>query len=225
MKTVTEVLVGSRLHNLHREDSDYDWRGIHINPIKAILSPFKKTKNTSWIEGDVDSTSYELVDFCKQATHGNATILEVFFSNEIKVDSEIAKEMRDNWKMFIDTDKFVAASRGYAHNQYNKMRLFEPDERTPKFAVAYQRVLWQCWEFLRTDKFKCQIEEPYRSCLLDDKYNFTPDSVLMLGERFMMLQQKITEAYPNAKKRKPNFDWIEGFIYRSYMKYKKLEDK
>lgn len=218
MEIITKVLVGSRLHNLHNEKSDYDWRGIHIHPVKEVLSPFRRVKNTSWIEGDEDNTSYELADFCKQATQGNVTILEVFFSDQIKEDSEVAQEMRKNWKQFIDTDKFMMASRGYAHNQYNKMNLFEPDARTPKFAVAYLKVLWQCWQFLRTGEFKCQIDEPYRSELLDVKYNFNKEMIPKLSEKFMFLQQMITEAYPNARILKPNLEWIEGFIYRAYTK-------
>ena len=149
---ITKVLVGSRLHGLHNEQSDYDYRGIHIHNLKDVLSPFKTLKNTTWIEGDVDNTSYELADFCKQATHGNATILEVFFSNEVVDTSPIAEELRGNWRKFINTDKFVMASRGYAANQLNKMQLFDDigvkdQKRTSKFAIAYCRVLWQCAEF------------------------------------------------------------------------------
>ena len=88
--------------------------GIHIQPLRDVLSPFKTLKNTNWIEGDVDNTSHELADFCKQATHGNATILEVFFSNQIVETTPLADEMRANLKKFIDTDKFVMASREYA---------------------------------------------------------------------------------------------------------------
>lgn len=90
MEVLTKVLVGSRLHGLHNEQSDYDWRGVHIHELKDVLSPFKTLKNTSWIEGDEDNTSYELADFCKLATKGNATILEVFFSDSIESSSPIA---------------------------------------------------------------------------------------------------------------------------------------
>lgn len=156
---ITKVLVGSRLHGLHTDTSDYDYRGIHMHDLKDVLSPFRTLKNTSWIEGDVDNTSYELSDFCKQATHGNATILEVFFSNEIKQTSPTADTMRENWQKFIDTDRVVMASRGYASNQLNKMQLFDDigvkdQRRTSKFAIAYCRVLWQCSEFLRTGEIR-----------------------------------------------------------------------
>lgn len=67
MKVLTKVVVGSRLHGLNTETSDWDYRGIHIHPLQDALSPFKKLKNTDWIEGDEDNTSYELADFCKNA--------------------------------------------------------------------------------------------------------------------------------------------------------------
>src|SRR5580698_3853984 len=117
---LTEVLVGSRLHGLHNDKSDYDYRGIHLHNLKDVLSPFKTLKNTSWIEGDVDNTTYELADFCKLAVHGNVTILEVFFSNQITKTSPIADEMRVNWTKFFDTRRYIMASRGYSHNQWNK---------------------------------------------------------------------------------------------------------
>lgn len=223
MEVITKVLVGSRLHGLNTEQSDYDYRGIHTYPLREVLSPFKTLKNTSWIEGDVDNTSYELADFCKQATHGNATILEVFFSNEVVESTPIADELRANWRKFIDTDKFVMASRGYAANQYNKMELFEDigvrdNRRTAKFAVAYCRVLWQAAEFLRTGEFKCQIEEPLKSFLLDVKHNFSNDMIPALTEQFTALQANVTRAWKDAPKLKPDVEWIEDFIYRSYTK-------
>ena len=226
MKTITKVLVGSRLHGLNTEDSDYDYRGIHIHELRDVLSPFKTLKNTSWIEGDVDNTSYELADFCKQATHGNATILEVFFSNKIVETSLLADKMRANWQKFIDTDKFVLASRGYAHNQYNKMNLFESagingQERTSKFAIAYVRVLWQCAEFLETGTFKCQIDDPdIKDFLLTIKpltVNEIQPHIPRLTEMFMEMQKRVTDAYLATQyKLKPDINWIERFIHDAY---------
>lgn len=222
MKIITEVLVGSRLHGLANEQSDYDYRGIHMHPLKDVLSPFQTLKNTSWIEGDVDNTSYELADFCKQATHGNATILEVFFSNEIKQTGPIADKMRANWQKFIDTDKVVMASRGYASNQLNKMQLFDDigvkdQRRTSKFAIAYCRVLWQCTEFLRTGEFPCQIAEPeLRNFLLMLKAGWSDTYIPECTERFAKLQADVTEAWKTAPKLKPDIKWIEEFIYEAY---------
>lgn len=222
MKILTKVLVGSRLHGLHNEESDYDFRGVHISPLKVVLSPFRKVSNTNWIEGDVDNTSYELADFCKEATKGSATTLEVFFSNEIIETSPIAEKMRLNWKKFIDTDKVVMASRGYASNQLNKMQLFDDigvkdQRRTSKFAIAYCRVLWQCSEFLKTGEFPCQITDPdLKSFLLKIKAGWKDEYIPECTERFAKLQADVTEAWKYADKLKPDIDWIENFILEAY---------
>lgn len=220
---LTKVLVGSRLHGLANEQSDYDYRGVHVHRLKDILSPFQTLKNTTWIEGDQDNTSYELADFCKQAVHGNATILEVFFSNEVVETSKWADEMRRNWRKFIDTDKVVMASRGYASNQLNKMDLFDDigikdQHRTAKFAIAYCRVLWQCAEFLRTGEFACQITDPsLREFLLKIKAGWSDDYIPEATERFVMLQADVSREWKTAEKMKPDTKWIEEFIYDAYL--------
>lgn len=222
MRVITKVLVGSRLHGLHNEHSDFDYRGIHITPLKEVLSPFRHVGNTSWIEGDVDNTSYELADFCKQATAGNATILEVFFSNEIVETTDIAAKMRENWQKFIDTDRVVMASRGYASNQLNKMQLFDDigvkdQRRTSKFAIAYCRVLWQCAEFLKTGEFPCQITDSgLREFLILVKAGWKDEYIPECTERFAKLQAEVTEAWKTAPKMKPDIAWIEEFIYEAY---------
>ncbi len=220
---ITKVVVGSKLHGLDTPKSDTDIRGVFMHPLKEKLSPFKTLKTTEWIEGDIDNTSYELADFCKQATHGNATILEVFFSDQVLETTAVAEELRANWLKFMDTDKFVMASRGYAANQYNKMQLFDPDKRTPKFAVAYIRVLWQCAEYLKTGTFPCQITEPYiKQFLMMVKNDFKLDYIPELTQMFMQMQQRVTDAYasPLLVKHKPDIEWIEDFIYRSYTNFK-----
>lgn len=230
MKVITEVVVGSRLHGLANEKSDWDFRGIHMYSLKDTLSPFKKLKNTNWLEGDQDNTSYELAEFCKNATQGNATILEVFFSDQIRQDSPIAQEMRKNWEKFMDTDRFVMASRGYAANQLNKMALFDDigvkdQHRTPKFAIAYIRVLWQCEQFLKTGHFKCTIDDPeLKTFLLEVKNNWKPELVPKLTEMFTVMQAEVSKAWATAPKLKPDVEWVEDFIYRSYMSQERIEN-
>ena len=219
---ITKVLVGSRLHGLHNAQSDYDYRGIHITPLKEVLSPFKAVGNTNWIEGAVDNTSYELADFCKQATHGNATILEVLFSDKIVESSPIADKMRHNWQKFIDTDKVVMASRGYASNQLNKMQLFDDigvkdQKRTSKFAVAYCRVLWQCSEFLKTGQFPCQIPDgDLKIFLIKLRLGWKDEYIPECTELFAQLQAEVTKNWKTASKLKPDVEWIEEFIYEAY---------
>lgn len=232
IKILKKVVVGSRLHNLDTPTSDWDYRGIHIHPIKKHLSPYSKIKNTTWIEGDEDNTSYELTEFCKAATHGNATVLEVFFSDQVIATTDTAKEMAENWKKFIDTRHFIDASRGYAHNQYNKFYNFEGpgingQERTAKFAVAFLRVMWQCEQFLLSGEFKCSMKE---SDLYDLMKKIKPMSKDQIQEHLPEVFGKMSEmnnrvsraealASSEILNMKPDIEWIEDFLYRSYMKH------
>ena len=229
MKLVTKVVVGSRLHRLHTPESDYDYRGVFISDLKDVLSPFKKQKTTSWIEGNEDDTSYELAEFCKMATKGNATYLEVFFSNKIVDTSPIADEMRANWQKFMNTRQFVDASRGYAHNQWNKFYNFEDigvkgQERTAKFAVAFLRVMWQCEQFLLTGKFECNLENSDLYPLLkkikpmsrQEIQESLPEIVAAMSAMDMRVARAEGDASKDVLTMKPDLDWIEDFIYRSY---------
>ena len=226
-KILTKVLVGSRLHGLNTETSDYDYRGIHLHDLKDALSPFKTLKNTTWIEGDEDNTSYELADFCKNAVHGNATILEVFFSDEIIETSPIADEMRANWQKFFDTHRFIMASRGYAHNQWNKFYNFESagakgQERTAKFAVAFLRVMWQCEQFLLTGQFKCSLKNSdlydllvtIKPLTVDEIQPYLPAIVAAMSD--MNMRVSVAESKSKFSKMTPDIKWIEEFIYRAY---------
>jgi len=216
-QTVLKVIVGSRLHNLFNENSDYDIRGIFLHPLIDIISPFRKPKNTQWIEGDEDNTAYELREFCKMATQGNPTILEILYSNQVKETSELGRELQDNRHKFLDTTRIFEAVKGYSHNQYNKMNLFEPDARTPKFAVAYCRAMFQAAELLRTGEITCEMMGEFRDFLMDVKYNFRKELIPILSEKFAELQVDLANAHQsNHGKFKPNIPWIEEFLIRAY---------
>lgn len=230
MKQLTKVVVGSRLHGLDTPTSDWDYRGVHMHDLKEVLSPFKTLKNTTWIEGDEDNTSYELADFVKNATKGNATILEVFFSDQVISTSPLADEMRENWFRFIDTHHFINASRGYAHNQWNKFYNFESagvkgQERTAKFAVAFLRVMWQCEQFLLTGEFKCNLAESDLYPLLREIKPLSvkeiqphlPRIIAAMSEMDMRVAKAEGDAKPEILNMKPDIEWIEDFLYRAYM--------
>lgn len=217
MRVIHKVLVGSRLHNLAKENSDLDYRGVHMHDLNDVFNPFMTLKNTSWIEGDEDNTSYELMDFCKVATKGNPTILEVLYSNKIMETTPIGKEMCENRIKFLDSEAIFEGFRGYAKNQYTKMSLFNPDDRTPKFAVAYLRVLEQGIHFIKTGELKNQMEGALRDELMNVKYNWSNDLIPELSRRFAQLEADFALAYAdNQGKFKPDYEWISNFVYRAY---------
>lgn len=218
MKTILSVVVGSRLHGLNNETSDYDIRGIFVNPIKQVLSPYQKVKNTTWLEGNEDNTAYELADFCKFATQGNATILEILYSDQIRETTGWGDLLIQNRTKFLDSERIYEAHKGYAQNQYNKMNLFEPDARTPKFVVAYIRVLLQAQKLLATGSYDGWLDDDMKAFLLDIKYNFRIGLVPQITQTFVRLQTELMDVYAaHRTKYKPDLEWIDQFIYSCYM--------
>ncbi len=223
---VAKVVVGSRLHGLDTPDSDWDYRGIYMSPLVDILSPFKSLKTTSWIEDKVDDVSYELANFCKEIVHGNATYLEVLFSDKIITTSKVHQMMQENWSKFFDTKKFIRASRGYAHNQWNKFYNFDFEyekgqKRTAKFAVAFLRVMWQCEQFLITGQFKCDMSNSdlypllrtIKPLTIAEIQKYLPDIVAAMSA----MDTRVSLAEANTKYiYEPDIEWIEKFILQAY---------
>jgi len=220
-KMLLTAVVGSRLHNLHNEQSDTDRRGIYMVPLLYVVSPYRNLKSTHWVEGaaktDADDTSYELRHFCKMGTQCNPSVLEVLWSNIVLSTTPLGDELRENKQKFLDSKRIFDAHRGYAANQLKKMNLFEPDpERTPKTIVAYIRVLQQGAELLRTGDFSPQVTKN-RSFLLEVKNHFSIEMVPAVGKMFTEVQADIKEAYESNEERfKPDIEWVEQFLLRAY---------
>ena len=230
MQQLAKVVVGSRLHDTATPESDWDYRGIYIDDLKDALSPFKTHKTTSWIEGDEDNTSYELREFCKLATKGNATILEVFFSDKIIETSEPHKIMQENWHKFMDTHNFINASRGYAHNQYKKALSYDDlgarqQVRTAKFIISFLRVMWQCEQYLLTGEFKCSLKTcPYYDFIKEikgmprEKLDIPLCFAKMeeMDKKLLVAEEWCKNNAPERYNAKPDIKWIEHFIYATY---------
>jgi len=217
MKDILSVVVGSRLHGLHQDTSDTDIRGIFQEDIEELISPFRTPKTTHWTEGDEDNTSYELRHFCKMAVQGNPTILEILWSNQV-VHTTPAGTYLQMWRHdFLDSHNIYEAHKGYAHNQYKKMNLFEPDARTPKFAVAYLRSLRQGIDLLLTGDFSPQVAEGDKEFLMEVKYSWNPGLIPVLSRKFAELQVEFADVYAqNHDRLKPDIGIIEEFLLGEY---------
>lgn len=147
MKTILLSVVGSRLHGTATPNSDTDLRGVFLAPIEEILSPFATIKETNWIENDVDNVSYELRHFCRLASTGNPSALEVLVGTP-------HEETPEGTALKVLLPKFLSercydAFMGYSNNQEKKFRQ-DKDKRKHKYAMAHTRTLYQLLHLLKT---------------------------------------------------------------------------
>ena len=221
MQLLHKVVVGSRLHGLNTNDSDFDYRGVFKVPLKDYLSPFKKTQNTSWIEGKDDDTSFELINFLKMAVSGNPTILEIIWSNQIIETTTEFQELKANSLKLLDDFKIYNAHLGYSQNQIKKMGFDESNSkniRTYKTVIAYIRSLRQGRELLETGSFNPVYEYPDRDFLMELKTDFKTEMMGKAATIMKQVREEFEETFNNLKHhRKPDLEWIEDFILRTYL--------
>ena len=229
-RQILTVVTGSRLHGLHQPNSDTDYRGVFMNTLEDILNPFVKPDDTCWIEGTCkDDTSYELRKFVKEAVHGNPNFIEILFSNIVVNETDEGKTLRANAWRFIDSKRIFEAFKGYSNNQLNKMELFTPDARTPKFAVAYIRSLLNGLELLVERTITNPVPQLF---ILPDGYHLDAREILLkikctpytefdkvrnlCTNVFSRLQVALGEAFYQREPYCADIDWIVDFTTKVY---------
>lgn len=219
MKQILKVIVGSQAHGLATPESDYDYRGVFINPTSDILKLGGDIKHTSWIEGKDDDTSWELGHFLHLATKCNPTILETFlaptcelplpmygdrWSQDLQIEriqlAEYGRQLRELFPYVWNSRDVMNAFIGYGLNQRKKF-LEDKDKRAPKFAAAYLRSLYNAYELLSTGTFTIRVADTE----IGEKVRAFKYGEYTVGEVMQICwdwEQKVRQAY----ERNPNKD-------------------
>ncbi len=211
MKTLIKVTVGSQAHGLATPESDVDVRGVFVQPTKEILSVRGAAKRTSWNEGRVDDTSWEVGHFLHLATRSNPTILEVFLSPVLEEHQVFGPRLRALFPYVWSSRGVRDAFVGYGLNQRKKF-LERKDSRPHKYAAAYARVLYNGWELLTSGTFTVRIADtPAGSTIRrfkDGEYS-SPGEVIDWCEDMIA---KLDRAYEANSRYETNLDVIDRFL-------------
>lgn len=227
MKEILKVIVGSQAHGLATPESDFDYRGVFVNPTAEILKLGSTIKQTNWIEGEVDDTSWELGHFLFLATKCNPTILEVFLapiaedpniddSDRFKITKE-GKELRDLFPYIWSSKGVYDAFTGYGFNQRKKF-LDDKDRKAAKYAAAYLRTLYQAWELLSTGRFTVKIANtPIGETVLRFKNGqYTVGEVMQTCTDW---QERVSAAYFLNSDKQTNMEPVNEFLLKVRKEY------
>lgn len=212
MKIILKTLIGSRAHHLHTEASDYDYRGVYIEPTIDFFKLDYNPPQTSWIEGKNDNTSWELSKFLMMAVRCNPTILEVFKAPIIESTEEGAN-LVDLFDYIWNPSDVLSAFTGYGHNQQKKF-LENKDNRAHKYAAAYVRVIYNAYDLLTNGTFSLDL----RGTPIFDQVKRYKNGDYTIGEVMdtaYYWEKKAIEAYEIALKQNK---------YRLLPDYKKIND-
>ena len=217
---ILKVLVGSRAHGLHNEDSDYDYRGVFVLPTEEILSLKNvggKYKANDWFEGKEDQTTYEIGHFLKLATKCNPSILECFkapvvYYEDLNYHRKFQEELLGLFPHLWNPEDVFNAFVGYSKNQKKKMS-DKKDNRAPKYACAYLRTLYNLEQLLLTGTFTLDVThnpEFYKRLKEIRKGNFTEGEVIDEANKY--IERCIV--YRNQCKHKPDLKKVNDFLIK-----------
>lgn len=218
---ILKVLVGSRSHGLHDEDSDYDYRGVFVLPTEEILSLKNiggKYKANDWFEGQEDQTTYEIGHFLKLATKCNPSILECFKASLMTKDNtyggleEYGAELRLLFSYIWNPIDAFNAFTGYSYNQRKKM-LEKKDNREAKYASAYLRTLYNLQCLLYSGDFKMDVthnKEFYYKLKDIRNGNFTMGDVINEAEERIEICKQLRDEC----KQKPDLNKVNNFLLK-----------
>lgn len=206
MTTILKALVGSRAHGLNREDSDWDWRGIYVQPTQEILSLGYSPRSVQWLEGKEDFTNYEIGHFLMLATKANPSVLELLVSpvaEDLSINGRHwAKELRLLFPHLYHPQDAFNAFTGYSLNQRKKL-LDDKDGRKWKYALAYIRALYCLIDLLSLGYFSLKVEDAYRLGVLKEIRDgkLSPGDVINLASSLTDEASRILpKAIENSKK-------------------------
>ena len=226
----TEILrcvVGSQAHGLAGPHSDTDYRGVYVAPTTEILSLFNKIKNTSWVEGDIDNTEWEIGKFLEMACKCNPTVLEVFLAPRAdqsiedlyeKDKSKWGDELRALFPYVWNSKDVMNAFVGYGLNQRKKF-FDDKDKRASKYAVAYLRTLYQGWELLTTGTFTIKIADTEIGEMLK-KWKAMPSKEILevyaggVIDQCLFWEKKLREAYEKNPNKETNLEPVNKFLLK-----------
>lgn len=216
-------IVGSVAHGLATNKSDIDLRGVFITPTEELLRIGAHPDQTSWIENEtVDNCEWEIGKFLLMATKCNPTVLEVFkapwsadgwkncatFQDGSSVGDEIKKLFPYVWNSQMVKDAFI----GYSLNQRKKF-FDNKDQRAPKYAAAYLRVLYNAYELLSTGDFSVSLigSPVYDQVKKFKNGNYTAGEVI---DACFYWETKVLEAYKKNPYKETEMDPINEFLLR-----------
>ena len=78
---IVKTLTGSRLYGTHRQDSDYDYRGVCLDPPESLLG-IHRFEQQEHVTKHHDEVIYGAAKFLNMVVAANPSILDILFAPE-----------------------------------------------------------------------------------------------------------------------------------------------
>ncbi len=217
MNKILQVIVGSQAHGLAEEESDVDYRGVFVQNTTNLLKLFPKTKDTIWVEGEKDSTYYEVSKFLVMAIKGVPTILEVFLAPITFINAH-GEKLRSLFPYVWDSKNVRDSFINYSKNQRKKF-LENKQGRASKYAINYLQALYNGFELLASGKtFSINLKPSpiYEKLKNIRNGNYSIGEVIDEG---FYWKKKLENAYQENPGKKSDLKTVENFLFKLRKEY------
>jgi uncharacterized protein len=119
-----EIVTGSRLYGNHTDESDYDYRGVYLEPNYFLLSQSKFTEHIQLKQEELDIEYYSLTKLKDLLLSGNPNSQELLFapSDAYTYLSPRGLYLKSMRQLFLAKDKIYHSYLGYANSQLKRIR-------------------------------------------------------------------------------------------------------
>ncbi|MDB5077111.1 MAG: uncharacterized protein JWO42_3290 [Chloroflexi bacterium] len=180
-------------------------------PTSEMLKIGAEIKLSSWIEGNNDDTSWEIGKYLVLATKCNPTVLETFLA-PIERSSPFGDQVRGLFPYVWNSIGVKNAFIGYARDQGEKF-VANDDRRAAKYASAYLRVLYNCYELLSSGTFSVDLRgtEVYEQCKRFKSGDYSHHEVI---DACSKMERKVLKAFEVNPDKQTNLEPINEFLLR-----------
>lgn len=216
---ILRALTGSRCYGTNREDSDYDWKSVFIQPTSDILRVNGGPKRTNHSQvGEEDEVSYELSHFLHLSVQCNPAVLEVYFSPQYSVLELDGVRLIEMFEHIWSSDRVMAAFRGYAMSERGKFEQSALKGNVDwKKGACWIRNLWLAGTLLETHSIPLPLPESVRDTLVSiGAGELKVTKVISLGRR---LENQLESIYERVPKKEADIERVDDFLLSIRRRY------
>jgi len=158
-----EGIVGSTAYGLATPESDEDFLGVYLEPLRAVIGLSGASKmDASHVTHDPDRTLHEIGKFCRLALAANPTVSELLWLPEYVTLTPFGRTLVDNRNLFL-SQRVRKTYGGYAIQQLTRLKNrgdFSSDtkKRTAKHGRHCYRLIIQGMHVLSEGEVKVRLD-------------------------------------------------------------------
>ena len=220
MTLIYKTLAGSRLYGTYHSTSDYDFRGVILEPVESLIGlskPFEQIEPPAKLH---DEVYWGLRKFIKLVLQNNPNIMDVLFAppSARYICDERMQWLLDHRTQFL-SQRIRATFVGYAMSQMKLIDRKQVKEHEPyntKHAAHLLRLLFQAKTILAEGDFNPVLSGNERTEVLAALHGKTPLESIM--SRANELWHEV-DAMPSSLPLEPNTDGLEAYMMNVYKEH------